>query len=179
MQTDGILSCPPDSCMLFNCPGHEVRVKGLSGCGIDTVSAPVDTLLVLNFVSPDSHTPSAVTRVSRMIVVVSPCGPEHIYCADLADPQQPPGSGHACGTTNCAFRAAILALQLPEPVPPSLSFSSAVPLTSLSEAQDSPSPTPIHGHEQQNFSQVVCCCLLRLWRSSLWCLPYVCAFNWC
>ena len=141
--------------MPFNCPGHESRVKGLSGCGIDTVSAPVDTIFVLNFVVSDLHTPPAITGVSRMIVVVSPCGAEDIYCADLADPQQPPGSGHACGTTDCASRAAILALQPPEPVAPSLMFSSAVPLTSLSDTQDSPSPVLIHGHEHRSFSQVL------------------------
>ena len=105
MQTDRVLSCPPDACMFFNCPGHESRFKGVFGCRIDAVSAAVDTPFALEFAVPDSQTPPNIATVQRLIVVVSPCGAEEIYCADLADPQQPPGSGHACGTTDCDSRA--------------------------------------------------------------------------
>ena len=155
MQTDRVLSCPPDACMFFNCPGHESRFKGVFGCRIDAVSAAVDTPFALEFAVPDSQTPPNIATVQRLIVVVSPCGAEEIYCADLADPQQPPGSGHACGTTDCESRAAILALQPSEPVAPSLTFSSAVPLISVSEVQASTSPVPDQGEEQQNLSKVL------------------------
>ena len=83
--------------MAFNCPGHESRLKGLSGCGIDTVSAPLDTVFVLQFVVRDTNNFPATIVVSRLVEVVSPCQPAEVYCADLADPQQAPGSGHACG----------------------------------------------------------------------------------
>ena len=140
--------------MAFNCPGHESRLKGLSGCGIDTVSAPLDTVCVLQFVVRDTNNFPATIVVSRLVEVVSPCQPAEVYCADLADPQQAPGSGHACGTTACVSRAAIFALQPAEPVAPSLTFSSAVPLTSLSEAQGSSPPVDIPGHEHRSLSQV-------------------------
>ena len=140
--------------MPFNCPGHESRLKGLSGCVIDTVSAPLDTIFAVEFVVSDAHTPPATAAMSRLIVVVSPCEPGAVYCYDLADPRQAPGSGHACGTTNCVSRAAILALQPAEPVAPILTFSSAVPVTSVSEADGTSTTPPIHGHEHRSFSQV-------------------------
>ena len=140
--------------MPFNCPGHESRLKGLSGCVIDTVSAPLDTVFAVEFVVSDAYTPSARAAVSRLVVVVSPCQPEDIYCAELADPQQAPGSGHACGTTDCVSRAAIVALQPAEPVAPILTFSSAVPLTSVSESEGTSTTSPIQGHEHRSFSQV-------------------------
>ena len=134
--TERILSCPPDSCMLFNCPGHQSHRKGLSGCGIDTLTAAVGTFYAVIFTVMDLSTPPATTTAKRYVEVVSPCESAKIYCPALAPPTTPTLE-HACGTTDCTSREAILALQPPEaaPVPPSIEYSTAVPLTAVSSLQ--------------------------------------------
>jgi hypothetical protein len=67
-----ILSCPPIFCISFNCPGHELFRKGLSGCGIDTLNAPVGTVFVLTFTVSDYSFPPATSEVLRRIIVVLP-----------------------------------------------------------------------------------------------------------
>jgi hypothetical protein len=128
-----ILSCPPINCMPFNCPGHEMFRKGLSGCGIHTVNAPVGTVFVLTFIVSDLSFPSATSEVVRRIIVVSPCGRGQTYCSALAQPA-PANSEFACGTSDCISRAAILSLQPAQPllVPLSIEFSKALPLCAIS-----------------------------------------------
>jgi hypothetical protein len=142
--------------MVFNCPGHESHRKGLSGCGIDTVNAPVDTIFFLLFTVSDFSFPPATSTAQRIIKVVSPCEESEIYCPDLAKPAHPTGE-HACGTTECVSRAAILALQPPEvtDLQPSVVFSSAVPVSAVSNTPPrSNSSAVLYGHKNTVFSQV-------------------------
>jgi hypothetical protein len=163
-----ILSCPPISCMPFNCPGHELFRKGLSGCGIDTVNAPVGTVFVLAFTVSDYSFPPATSEVLRRIIVVSPCDQGQTYCPDLAKPVRPIGQ-FACGTTDCISRAAILALQPIQPpvVPPSMEFSKALPVATISNRSDGFSlfPTSVPGRSATISSQV--CCLVNNYLCSL------------
>jgi hypothetical protein len=128
-----VLTCPPISCVPFNCPGHEFFRKGLSGCGIDTVSAPVGTVFDLAFTVSDLSIPPATSEVLRHIMVVSPCEESQTYCPDLAKPALSTDE-HACGTTDCSSRAAILALQPVQPnlIPLSLEFTQSLPLSAMS-----------------------------------------------
>jgi hypothetical protein len=145
--------------MPFNCPGHESFRKGLSGCGIDTANAPVHTVFYLPFTASDLGMPSATSTVVRLITVVSPCGQEEgIYCPDLAKPAHSTGE-HACGTTGCIFRAAILALQpmelKPTLVAPSIEFSTSLPVSAISKksyASSSPSDS-VHGRSGITISE--------------------------
>jgi hypothetical protein len=128
-----ILSCPPLSCTPFNCPGHELFRKGLSGCGIDTVNAPVGTVFNLKFTVSDLSFPPAISEVQRRIVVVSPCEQGQTYCPALAQPAPAKGE-FACGTTDCTSRAAILSLQpVQAPLAPSsIEVSRSLPLCAIS-----------------------------------------------
>lgn len=131
-MSPSILSCPPDECMKFGCPGHKSSRKGLSGCGVDTVMAPVGTLFSVGFTVLDYSTPPALSSVQRMIMVVSPCSQEEIYCPDLVQPVQ--GAGElACGSSDCVSRAAMLSLQPEQPVSiaPTVEFSHAVPSSAV------------------------------------------------
>jgi hypothetical protein len=128
-----VLTCPPTACVPFNCPGHEFFRKGLSGCGIDTLSAPVGTVFGLAFTVSDLSMPPATSEVLRRIMVVSPCGEGHTYCPDLAKPALSTDE-HACGTTDCSSRAALLALQPVQStaIPPFIEFTQALPVSSIS-----------------------------------------------
>lgn len=141
-MSDRVLSCPPASCMLFNCPGHEFFQKGLSGCGIDTLNAPVDTEFSLKFTVADFSNPPATVSVERRIIVVSPCQHADIYCPELAWPAHATGA-HACGSTNCPSRAAILALEASDATQtsPSVKFSTSVPVSALYSVHVGTSPT--------------------------------------
>ena len=155
--SERILSCPPMSCMNFGCPGHELSRKGLSGCGIDTVRAPVGTWFSLNFTVFDLHIPAATTNVQRIVLVVSPCSQEEVYCPELARPDHPTGQ-HACGSSDCASRAAILALQPEEEImiAPTVEFSDSVPRAAVYTLPPgrSASVLTIPGHEGTFISQV-------------------------
>jgi hypothetical protein len=152
-----ILSCPPISCMPFNCPGHESFRKGLSGCGIDTVSAPVDTVFSLVFTTSDLNFPPATSEVVRLITVVSPCGQGQMYCPGLAKPAHATGE-LACGTTDCISRAAIIALQPIEPTlaAPSIAFSTALPVSAISNTTYDFLSVYVHGHRDTIIPQVRC-----------------------
>jgi hypothetical protein len=128
-----ILSCPPISCVPFNCPGHEMFRKGVSGCGIDTVSAPVGTVFALAFTVSDLSFPPITSEALRRIVVVSPCEQGQTYCPALAQPTLAT-SEFACGTTDCMSRSAIISLQPVKPplVPPYIEFSKALPVSAIS-----------------------------------------------
>lgn len=118
--TPRILTCPPDECMPFNCPGHELRRKGIQGCGADTDTAAVGTLIKFDFVVMDLSVPPAVTRATRLVRVVSPCAASETYCPDLDAP-------YDCGSSSCSARAALIAAEPPPPEPPYLSFTAALP----------------------------------------------------
>jgi hypothetical protein len=137
-----VLSCAPSSCMPFNCPGHESFRKGLSGCGIDTVNSPVDNLFLLTFTVSDFSTPPATSYIHRLITIISPCAPGETYCPDLAKPPHSTGE-HACGTTDCITRAAILVLVPVErsTAAPSIEFSSAVPVAAVSSTPPGSQPS--------------------------------------
>jgi hypothetical protein len=127
--SDRIVTCPPRSCMPFNCRGHELRRKGIHGCGVDTVNAPVGTVFTLNFTVTDKHVPPASATVQRLIRVISPC-PAQKYCPDLQAP-------HDCGSSDCTVRAALLA-QTPVPhAPPVIGISDAVPKSLVSNFNES------------------------------------------
>jgi hypothetical protein len=156
-----VLSCPPLSCMPFNCPGHELFRKGLSGCGIDTVNAAVGSVFALTFTVSDLSFPPATSEVQRRIIVVSPCGQGQTYCPALAQPA--PATGEfACGTTDCTTRKAIFALQPVQPrfVPPNIEFSKALPVSAISNRS---AGLPffsgsMHEHRSTTNAQVCCIC---------------------
>ena len=111
-----VLSCPPDSCLPFGCPGHEFSRKGLDGCGIDTRDAAVGTQYSLNFVVFDHNVPPLSVTVTRYVSIVAPCTAEEIYCPNT--PSQ------MCGSAPCAVREQ---LADPEPpAPPKVVFSTAI-----------------------------------------------------
>lgn len=118
--TPRILTCPPDGCMPFNCPGHELLRKGIQGCGADTDTAAVGTLIKFDFVVMDLSVPPVVTRATRLVRVVSPCAASETYCPDLEPP-------HDCGSSACSTRATLLAAEPPPPEPPYLNFTAALP----------------------------------------------------
>lgn len=118
--THRILTCPPPECMPFGCPGHELRRKGIQGCGADTATAAVGTLLTFDFVVLDHSVPPAVSRESRLIRVTSPCAAAEIYCPDLEAP-------YDCGSSDCVSRAELVAAQPPADEPPYLNFTAALP----------------------------------------------------
>lgn len=142
--------------MKFGCPGHESVRKGLSGCGVNTVQASVGTWFSVNFTVSDFNTPPATSSVQRLILVVSPCADQETYCPDLALPVHTT-SQYACGTTDCASRAATLALQPEgEIIPaPTVEFSEAVPVSAVYTPPPGTSATsvPIAGHQFTSFSQ--------------------------
>jgi hypothetical protein len=154
-----ILSCPPISCMPFSCPGHETFRKGLSGCGIDTVNAPVGTVFVLKFTVSDLSFPPATSEAQRHIIVVSPCGQDQTYCPDLAQPDLGLGD-FICGTTDCISRAAILSRQ---PVqspgfPPSIEFSEAIPSSAISNSSSNLSMFPGYMLSSRTMVRFLVCC---------------------
>ena len=161
-MSDHVLSCPPASCMLFNCPGHEFFRKGLSGCGIDTLNAPVDTEFSLRFTLTDFSNPPATVSVERRIIVVSPCQHGDIYCPELAWPAHGTGA-HACGSTNCFSRGAILALEASDVIqtPPSVKFSTSVPVSALYSIPAGTSPTGISNVQAGTALSEACHLVLR------------------
>jgi hypothetical protein len=155
--SERVLTCPPIPCAPFNCPGHEFFRKGLSGCGIDTLSAPVGTVFSLEFTVSDLSIPPAASEVLRRIVVVSPCKEGHTYCPDLAKPALSTDE-HACGTTDCSSRAALLALQPVQPalIPPSIEFNQSLPVSSISNRSAGSPPFSgfVHGSRATSLVQV-------------------------
>lgn len=121
-----VLSCPPSECLVTGCSGHELHVKGLSGCGIDTVNAPVGTSFNLTFVVFDSHRPAATASISRTILVISPCSSTEIYC---------PHRAVICAAIPCFLRA-----EVEEPVeafvPPELVLNTSTLPDGLYEVVD-------------------------------------------
>jgi hypothetical protein len=153
-----ILSCPPISCVPFNCPGHELFRKGLSGCGIDTVNAPVGTVFGLAFTVSDLSFPPSTSEALRRIIVVSPCEEGQMYCPALTQPALS-SDEFACGTTDCVSRASILELQPIQPTfdPPFIEFSKTLPVSAISNrsAGSSPLSGSVHG-SPANISSLVC-----------------------
>lgn len=80
--TQRVLACPPPECLPFGCPGHELYVKRLAGCGVDTENAAVGTSFAINFTVFDFHHPPAYTSILLTITVAAPCPAGHFYCPD-------------------------------------------------------------------------------------------------
>lgn len=108
--TERVLACPPVSCIPFGCSGHELHVKGLAGCGVDTENAPVGTAFNITFTVFDSHRPAASASLVRSYVIVSPCLAAEVYCPELSDP---------CGTALCSVQTVTDSYSEEEPdIPP-------------------------------------------------------------
>ena len=105
--TERVLACPPTECLAVGCPGHELYVKGLAGCGVDT-NAPVGTSFNITFTVFDSHRPSATASLVRKYTIVSPCSPGEVYCPELTT---------QCGTAPCTLRAVSDSLNAVDQVP--------------------------------------------------------------
>lgn len=131
--TSRILTCPPGECLPFNCPGHELQRKGIQGCGADTDTADVGTVLSFDFVVMDLSVPPAVTRATRLLRVVSPCAAAETYCPELEAP-------HDCGSSSCPARAALLASEPADPVAPHLNFTTALPPALIADAAVASAP---------------------------------------
>jgi hypothetical protein len=149
--------------MPFNCPGHELFRKGLSGCGIDTVNSPVGTVFALAFTVSDLSFPPATSEALRLITVISPCEPGQTYCPALYLPAVTTGK-FACGTTDGISRAAILAQQPIQPpfIPPSVEFSKALPVSAISNRSDGLLLSGyVHGR-RDTIHSLVCCTFLHI-----------------
>lgn len=101
-----VLACPPMDCLALGCPGHELLVKGLQGCGVDTVSASIGTSFNISFVVLDSHRPPSSASIQRTVVVISPCASSEVYCPDRAV---------QCATSPCALRDGIEEVEVYNP----------------------------------------------------------------
>lgn len=96
--TDRVLACPPADCLSYGCPGHELQTKGLAGCGVDTVNAPVGTVFNLTFSVFDLNRPAASASLFRLVGVTSPCAQNELYCPD---------SAVQCADAPCNLRSAL------------------------------------------------------------------------
>eukprot|EP00892_Ulva_mutabilis_P003917 jgi/Ulvmu1/1898/UM012_0056.1 len=114
--TDRVLSCPPDACLPFGCPGHEFSGKGLDSCGIDTIQAAVGTEYSLPFVVFDHSVPPLMATATRYVRVVEPCASGETYCPSV--PSQ------LCGTAPCSLRASLA--DPDPPPPPTIAFSASI-----------------------------------------------------
>lgn len=75
--TASLVVCPPLTCITSGCSPIELRrhlfsVKGLQGCGIDTM-ATEGAQFDVNFWVWDSGTPVLNATASRLLVVTKPC----------------------------------------------------------------------------------------------------------
>jgi hypothetical protein len=109
--TERVLACPPQERRAYGCPGHELHTKGLRGCGLDTVHAPVGTMYRLEFQVFDLHHPPASAVITREIAIVTPCAHQEVYC---------PGLSIECGSASCASRAQLEPKQEQKPAPPGI-----------------------------------------------------------
>lgn len=73
---DMLLACPPDSCMLYGCEGHELWRKRIESC-VNT-SAPVGTVFNVSFVAID--TTGAYGFDARSVVIGAPCKQGQHWC---------------------------------------------------------------------------------------------------
>lgn len=96
--THRVLACPPALCLQRGCPGHELQGKGLAGCGVDTVNAPVGTVFNITFTVFDTHRPSSSASIFRLVHVMSPCAQAQVYCPD---------SAVQCADAPCSLRDAM------------------------------------------------------------------------
>ena len=84
--TTHVLACPPQECLPFGCPGHELYVKGLAGCGVDTASAPVGATFNITFTVFDHHRPPGYASIQRTLTIAaSPCPAGQFYCPAATD----------------------------------------------------------------------------------------------
>ncbi|XRB13813.1 hypothetical protein RI054_07g36510 [Pseudoscourfieldia marina] len=74
--TDSLLVCPPESCMPFGCPGHELWRKGVHSC-VNT-STPVGTVFTVDFVVFDTNGEHA--SAARTITIGVPCPEGQYWC---------------------------------------------------------------------------------------------------
>lgn len=106
--TAHILACPPSQCLSFGCPGHELLVKGLAGCGVDTQGTSVGSTFNITFGVFDFHQPRRYTSIVRTVVVAPPCPPGELFCSNIA----------ACSTIPCKLLYPPLFEDQIEPVHP-------------------------------------------------------------
>ena len=98
--TNQILSCPPDSCIAYGCPGYEFYSVGLEPCGVNT-SAPIGSSFTVNFVLIQLYGSQVYTvTVSRTINVVAMCSKGQYQC----------GSPPVCLTVPCAVSSSLSSL---------------------------------------------------------------------
>lgn len=84
--TTQVVACPPQECLPFGCPGHELYVKGLAGCGVDTVNAAVGTTFNITFTVFDYHHPPGFASVLRTITIAAaPCPAGQFNCPKATD----------------------------------------------------------------------------------------------
>ena len=100
--TGALLVCPPESCMSFGCPGHELWRKGVHSC-VNT-STPVGTVFSVNFVVFDTNGEQA--SAARTITIDDPCPEGQHWC-----PADSP-SGR-CESTTCETIDALADENLP------------------------------------------------------------------
>ena len=112
--TGAVITCPPDGCLSYGCPRHSFVNKGIQGCGVDTVTAPVGTEVAVTFLVWDRGQPPQRAHATRLIRVVSPCDDGEVYCPE--PPELP------CGTVACAARA-LVAEQGPTESTPEVFFA--------------------------------------------------------
>lgn len=97
-----MLSCPPEDCLPYGCPGHEFARKGLKGC-LDTAAAE-GVLFAVDFVVINSA--GGTAKATRTVAIAPPCGSGETYCGGRCEP-----------VASCAQLAAFAAPAPPPPPP--------------------------------------------------------------
>lgn len=100
-----VLSCPPEDCLPFGCPGHEFATKGLAGC-VDTAAAEGTVFAVRFVVFGTAGFPPPNASAVRTVAIGAPCPPGQAYC------------GGACAAVpDCSVLDAFETAQQPPPPP--------------------------------------------------------------
>lgn len=116
--THRVLACPPVQCLSVGCPGHELQTKGLAGCGVDTVNAPIGTSFNITFTVFDLNRPAASASLFRLVTVATPCALGQQYCPD---------SSVQCADAPCNLRDVLEAAEAPLSPPELVVDLSGVP----------------------------------------------------
>ena len=72
----GLLVCPPETCLLHGCMGHELWRKGVENCL--NASAPIGTVFNVPFVAFD--TTGAYASDVRSVIISAPCAKGQQWC---------------------------------------------------------------------------------------------------
>ncbi|KAK9804848.1 hypothetical protein WJX72_008548 [[Myrmecia] bisecta] len=116
-RTAQVLSCPPAACLAQGCPGHEFRVKGLQGCGLDKM-ASIGQSIPITFMVFDTGVPPLNASMTRTVTIAPPCASGQSFCLKTGSTID-----HFCSQVPCDQLHLIAAAPVgPPPAPPLLTL---------------------------------------------------------